>query len=242
MNVLARILRPYIHVLIKIIYKFYFNLRVFHNFEKNLFHVNHGEQYIFCSNHSSHLDALAIICSSGIPVDQFVVIAAKDYFFQSKLQQFLVQLLMEIVPIHRDPTLDQMRENVKMLEEQIHNKKNLILFPEGTRTPDGTIQPFKPGLGYIAKKLALPIVPVFIHGTNTCLPKGKRFPKPGKILVTFTQAMHCEDHWKSLKNQALSDLVYQQIAALSISKHNTVQPPVELSILTTSDPQDDFVK
>ncbi|MBZ0255028.1 1-acyl-sn-glycerol-3-phosphate acyltransferase, partial [bacterium] len=196
---------------------------------------------IYCSNHASHLDALAIICSSKLPVNDFVVIAAKDYFFRSRLKQFFVKLLMDIAPIHREPTLDQMRENILMLKEQIRKKKNLIIFPEGTRSIDGSIHKFKPGLGYMAKKLDVPIVPVYIHGTYFCLPKGKNVPKAGRVEVSIGSPILSNSSWRQLKNQDLSNYVHAQIINMSKSDNEPGISTITSPVLSANEASDELL-
>lgn len=58
------------------------------------------------------------------------------------------------------------------------------LFPEGTRSPDGNLQPANPGMAMIACAVDnVPIVPIYIEGTFASLPKGARFPKPAKVTL-----------------------------------------------------------
>ncbi|MGC1374200.1 MAG: lysophospholipid acyltransferase family protein, partial [Candidatus Sulfotelmatobacter sp.] len=65
----------------------------------------------------------------------------------------------------------------------------LILYPEGTRSPDGEMRPFKPGAGLFALELGVPIVPAYIEGTHRILPKGKSMPRFGPVTVRFGEAL-----------------------------------------------------
>ena len=62
---------------------------------------------------------------------------------------------------------------------------SLLYFPEGVRSDDGTIGPFRPGIGLLASGLGLPVVPVFIKGTDSVVAKGGGRPHRGSIEVTF---------------------------------------------------------
>jgi len=62
---------------------------------------------------------------------------------------------------------------------------NILLFPEGGHARDGIMQPFQPGLGVIVKNLGMPVVPVRISGTDQVLHHDARFPRPGRVTVTF---------------------------------------------------------
>ena len=60
---------------------------------------------------------------------------------------------------------------------------SLLVFPEGTRSTDGRIAPFKPGIGLLARELGLPVVPIYLDGLFRVLPKGQNLPRPGRVRV-----------------------------------------------------------
>jgi 1-acyl-sn-glycerol-3-phosphate acyltransferase len=62
-----------------------------------------------------------------------------------------------------------------------------LIFPEGTETRDGEIQPFKAGIGLLASELNVPIVPVMLRGLFEVKQRGQRFVKPGTVSVTFAE-------------------------------------------------------
>ena len=64
-----------------------------------------------------------------------------------------------------------------------------LIFPEGARTPDGRLLPFRPGIGVIAKQTGLPILPILLQGAYEAWPLQARGPKPGTITVTFGSLM-----------------------------------------------------
>ena len=66
---------------------------------------------------------------------------------------------------------------------------SLLIFPEGHRTADGNIRPFRNGVGFIASKLDIPVVPVYIHGLFDRMPRGGAWPRPGRITVRLGMAM-----------------------------------------------------
>ena len=67
----------------------------------------------------------------------------------------------------------------------MEKNRNLIIYPEGTRSLNGEMGLFKRGPAMFSAELNLPIVPVHIHGTYKSLPKGRVFPKPKRITVTI---------------------------------------------------------
>jgi len=62
---------------------------------------------------------------------------------------------------------------------------NLVWFPEGGRSPTGELQPFLPGIGALLERFGVPVVPVFIHGTERALPPGRALPRPARVTVVF---------------------------------------------------------
>jgi long-chain acyl-CoA synthetase len=62
---------------------------------------------------------------------------------------------------------------------------NILIFPEGGHSRDGKMKPFQLGLGVMVKELGIPVVPIKISGTGQVLPPGARFPKRGRVTVTF---------------------------------------------------------
>jgi 1-acyl-sn-glycerol-3-phosphate acyltransferase len=59
-----------------------------------------------------------------------------------------------------------------------------LIFPEGTRTPDGRLQPFKVGIGLLARELELPVLPIHLAGLHAILPKGRVRPRQGPATVS----------------------------------------------------------
>ncbi len=140
--------------------------------------------FMLCSNHCSHMDTPALMIATGQPFDKFGMIAAKDYFFDGKSKMSIFRRMMNLIPIHRKTTHITIRIDLKICDEFIKKTRgNLILYPEGTRSPSGEMMAFKNGAGLIASKLGIPIVPAYIEGTYLALRKGWGLPRPVKIKV-----------------------------------------------------------
>lgn len=67
--------------------------------------------------------------------------------------------------------------------------RNLVWFPEGGRSRSGELQPFQAGIGVLLDHFKLPVVPVFIHGTERALPHGRALPRRASVTVVFGQAL-----------------------------------------------------
>jgi 1-acyl-sn-glycerol-3-phosphate acyltransferase len=63
----------------------------------------------------------------------------------------------------------------------------VLIAPEGTRSDDGQLREFKSGFVKLARKAGVPVVPVAVNGTFEVMPRQRKFPKPGRIAVSFGQ-------------------------------------------------------
>jgi long-chain acyl-CoA synthetase len=81
-------------------------------------------------------------------------------------------------------------ESLQQLAAGLRDGKCLMIFPEGTRTGDGTLGPFKDSYAILASELTVPVVPVVINGAHAVLPRGKRIPKLHlPITITYLPPM-----------------------------------------------------
>lgn len=71
----------------------------------------------------------------------------------------------------------------------INNGGNVLIFPEGTRSTTGKLQPFKSGIGLITWNMEVPVIPIKIKGLYEVLPKGTHFPKTGNVEVIIGKPM-----------------------------------------------------
>lgn len=143
--------------------------------------------FILAANHSSHVDTVAILASLPPPVrKRTFVAAAKDYFFNN-FRFAWARYLFNLMPADRRGGLPSLRKTVSSVAE-----KNcvILIFPEGTRSRNGTIQTFKPGLGYVASTLNIPVLPVFISGGCDIMSANQIFPCPGSVTVHFGTIMY----------------------------------------------------
>ena len=79
---------------------------------------------------------------------------------------------------------DRERAQLESLDEalgELAAGRSVLMFPEGTRSPDGTMQEFKSGAGYLALRSGCDVLPIHIRGTYEVLGKGKLIPKHGPV-------------------------------------------------------------
>ena len=137
---------------------------------RGLEHLQHVEgPVIFAANHASHIDTPLLLTT--LPVEfrhRTVVAAASDYFFDRTWKSVLWSFALAAIPIERSRVN---RKSVDTAAELLGDGWNLVIFPEGGRSPDGWTQPFRGGEAYLARRTGRPVVPVYLHGTRHVLPK-----------------------------------------------------------------------
>jgi len=142
---------------------------------------------IFAANHSSHADTSLILHAlSDRARDRTVVAAAADYWFKRPLLGNIVSLFLNTFPFSRTGGAQaQLNASSRLLK----SGWNLVLFPEGSRSPDGRIQEFKPGVGHLANETGTPVVPMHIRGAYQIMPRGQKLPLPGSARVRIGRPM-----------------------------------------------------
>jgi 1-acyl-sn-glycerol-3-phosphate acyltransferase len=90
----------------------------------------------------------------------------------------------------------------------------IILFPEGTRTKDGKLQPARSGIGLTVIKSAAPVVPVRVFGTFEAFGRNHKFPRPHRVIVKYGEPMNLEKLRAEAKtcDKARLKEIYQQVA------------------------------
>ena len=135
--------------------------------------------YIFMSNHVSNLDPPLLI---PLLPRRVTVMVKKELFKLPILGRAM--RMADFVPIdrsNRDAAIGSVREAATIVRKGL----DLVVFPEGTRSPDGRLLPFKKGSFYLAMDTGVPIVPVTILGTEKLLPKGSALARHGKVSIVF---------------------------------------------------------
>lgn len=126
-----------------------------------------GGALVVC-NHQSHLDVLVV----GLSFDRRLNYLARQSLFRFPPLRWLISSL-DAIPIDRDGTgLSGLKETLRRLK----NDEMVLIFPEGTRTPDGNVQHFKPGFTTVARRAGTPIIPLALDGAFDCLPRDAVLP------------------------------------------------------------------
>jgi long-chain acyl-CoA synthetase len=142
-------------------------------------HVPHNRNTIVASNHASHLDMGFVKYALGTYGEGLVSLAAQDYFFEGgRLRRAYFENLTNLSPFDRKGGL---RQAMRQAGDILDRGKTVLIFPEGTRSPDGRIHEFKPVIGHLALHHGVDILPVHLAGTREALPKGGKIPTRREI-------------------------------------------------------------
>jgi 1-acyl-sn-glycerol-3-phosphate acyltransferase len=179
----------------KFIYKVFFRMEVY-----GRENIPSEGACILASNHSSFLDPPIVGTSHSREMYYF----ARSSLMRHRSAKILFQL-WNCIPVDRDnPSPGTLKQAIHTLKEN----KALLLFPEGTRSLDGKLQEGKMGIGFIAHKAKVPIIPVYIDGSYEILPKGSKRPRFTKLRVRIGKPLGFQDLYQKKGN----DIVYQAIS------------------------------
>jgi 1-acyl-sn-glycerol-3-phosphate acyltransferase len=144
---------------------------------QGLENIDRQRTYIVVSNHQSTFDIFALL--GYLPI-QFRWTAKAELF----RLPFLGWAMSRIgyIPIERDSPKKAYRSMLQAAEK-VRKSVSVMIFPEGTRSPDGNLQPFKKGLFLVALKSQAPILPIAIRGTGQIMQKGDWRTHPGKVHI-----------------------------------------------------------
>jgi len=140
--------------------------------------LDHG-CFLVATNHQSHLDCSAVFVGLWLGgVKRVYALGARDYFFKNPLKAWFVTTLMAVIPCSRRGFSRYEVDILKKVAQasSVDEPAAVVIFPEGTRSRTGKLQPFKDGVGYLSSKLDVPVVPAFVDGTFRALPKGRTIP------------------------------------------------------------------
>ena len=173
---------------------------------EGLEHVIPGRTAIYCVNHQSAMDIPILF--TNLPV-QFRFVAKRSLFNMPFMGWHLLR--SGHIPVDRDRPREAMK-SMKMAAQEIREGKSVLLFPEGHRSRDGRLLPFKAGSFYIAALAGVPVVPITINGSRGVLKPDTYHVRAGQTELIIhpaieTQGMTTKDAEK------LSEQVREVIAS-----------------------------
>jgi 1-acyl-sn-glycerol-3-phosphate acyltransferase len=161
---------------------------------------------LFVANHTSSADAPAVV--GAIP--RRIAILLKESLFRWPIvgQAFR---LARFIPVDRR-SRDAALEALDKATEALKAGQSFLIYPEGTRSPDGRLQDFKKGAVVMAIKAGVPIVPMACSGAHRVMAKRSLRVSPGEILVEFLDPIHAASYSFEERDK-LNDRVHDALAA-----------------------------
>ena len=157
---------------LKIFFKVYFRYRI-----KGRNNIP-NTACIIAPNHQSFLDGMFIASSlRGKMLRKSFFYTKSKHVKSNLLRRFADRNNIIIVDVNQD-----LKHSIQSLAEALKKGKNIVIFPEGTRSTNGKLGEFKKTFAILSKELNVPVVPVVIDGAYDVLPKGSKFPKPFKTI------------------------------------------------------------
>lgn len=164
------------------------------------------ETCIFAANHTSSADAPAVVWS----IPRRIAILLKNSLFEYPIvgQAFHLAHFIPVDRFHRDSAITSLEKAT----ESLRNGQSFLIYPEGTRSPDGRLQEFKKGTSVMAIKAGVPIVPVACSNAHRIMEKRKLNITPGDILVEFLEPINSSEYTLEQRD-ALNDRLHDELAA-----------------------------
>ena len=165
-------------------------------------YIPHNRNVIVVANHASHLDMGFVRHALGKYGEDVVSLAAQDYFFESGIKRVFFENLTNLKAIDRKASL---RQAIRQASEVIERGKTVLIFPEGTRSAGGDVKEFKPLVGHLALVHGVDILPVFLGGTHSAMPKGSPVPTKREILARIGPPLAVADLRRLTEGMSAAD-------------------------------------
>ena len=167
---------------------------------------------VLVPNHLSHLDAFVL--AAALPwrrLRHTYWAGWTGALFTGPVVR-LFSRIAQVLPVDPDRSPGAA---LALAEEVLKRGDALVWFPEGQRSPDGTLQPFQPGIGHVVTASRAAVLPVVIRGTFEALPVGRRVPRLRPLSVSFGTATSFDELRSLAVDPAdLADLLHDAVAAL----------------------------
>ncbi|MBX7056605.1 MAG: SDR family oxidoreductase [Leptospirales bacterium] len=147
---------------------------------------------ILVANHASHLDYGLVWYSLGDYARDMGILAARDYFFDRFLKSTFFGNFLNLIPVERADN-SSYGKALKHGLEFLQKGGPLLIFPEGTRSPDGKMRTFRHGLGYLVQHARADVLPLRLYNTHVALPKGKTLVRRADVRVQIGKLVSYEE-------------------------------------------------
>ena len=171
--------------------------------KEGLENIEKNEPVIFAGNHQSFLDGF--IVNQAVPnsvLDKTYYFADIKHFRKGYMKFMGENSNIIFVDINKN-----LVNSLQMLSKALRSGKNIVIFPEGTRTRDGKINNFKKFFAILSKELNIPIVPFVLDGAYEAYPPSSKYPKGGDVKVKFLEKIYPAD----MSYEEITEKVYNTI-------------------------------
>jgi 1-acyl-sn-glycerol-3-phosphate acyltransferase len=177
-------------------------------------HVPATGPFLIVANHSSVLDPPIV----GSVCPRRLTFLAKAELFRIPGLGALIRRL-GAQPLRRegaDPAA------LRIAQRVLAEGGALLVFPEGTRGPEGTLRDAKPGAALLAMHSGVPVVPAYVSGSGRAWPRGRRLPRPAKVVVTFGAPLRFEPAVGAERKKQYENASRRMMAAIADLRDRTI--------------------
>jgi long-chain acyl-CoA synthetase len=177
--------------------------------------IPHNRNTIVIANHASHVDMGLVKYALGGYGENLVALAAEDYFFGNDLKGFWFKNFTNMAALDRSSGL---RKTLRQTGEHLDRGRTILIFPEGTRSPDGKMREFMPVIGHLALNHDTDILPLWLGGTYDAFPKGSKIPIPRRrnVKVRIGPTIRVQDMERHTEGLKRADS-YRKVAKMAQS-------------------------
>lgn len=144
-------------------------------------HLPYDGQVVFTPNHLSDLDVFVLV--AALPwarAKQLAWGGDAERLFATPIMRLIARIAGVFPVDDRRPA-----RSIALAREALRAGRSLVWFPESWRSPDGSLQRFLPGIGYVLRDYRGPVVPVRIAGTYEAQPRGRKLPRPAPVRISL---------------------------------------------------------
>jgi 1-acyl-sn-glycerol-3-phosphate acyltransferase len=180
----------FMYTVFDICYRLYFRMRIKRDRRRLNALAAQGRPLIVVFNHASYLDVPAVGVSLGLKLMRQMTLPGKKELFEDVKTRWLVDNI-SVIPVDREMAdLTAVRRLLRALQQG----RYILISPEGTRSPDGSVRPFQVGFAKLAHKANALVVPVGIQGAARALPRGTHFPRPRRLIISIGEPLDPQNY------------------------------------------------
>lgn len=164
-----RLLAAFVRTVLRLLFQVGFRLRII-----GVDHLSLDGPFLLAANHTSFLDPFIIVAAAPSAVSGRLYSIGWQAYFRGTLMQWVARVA-RVIPVGLEASLVPALQAAALVLRQ---DRGLLVFPEGQRSVDGTLKPFRHGIGILACELSAPVIPIWIEGTFQAWPVGAWWPRP----------------------------------------------------------------